>query len=173
VAIEKQTLRDWKHLDIESLTTFSASLGFAGTAYMAKTYMNSFGLEGKKRKQYLKNRIGSWEKVAAGAISWHGQANIFPDVMRSASDFGVDNPFAYTYQKGQAYRDYYREQRLGLGAIGPVGAAADKAYRFATGLSNTALTPAEFRASTFKNLTSIAPYGNHLVVKGLQNAIIE
>ena len=172
VAIEKQTLHDLKHIDVESFTTLSASLGFASLAYTAKTYANSFGLPTQKRKKYLKNRLSA-EKIAAGAASWAGQANILPDMMRTAGDFGIDNPFQWTYQKGQAYRDYYRERSLDLGAIGPAGAMINSAYRFATGVGQAVLTPAEFRADTFKNIVRIAPYGNNLLIKSLQNAALE
>ncbi len=172
VAIEKQTLHDLKHMDVESFTTLTASLGFASLAYTAKTYANSFGLDPKKRKSYLKNRLSA-DKIAAGAISWAGQANIFPDLMRTAGDFGLANPFQWTYQKGQGYRDYYQEKGLDLSSIGAAGSILNSAYRFATGVGQAATTPAEFRADTFKNLIRVSPFGNHLAVKALQNATIE
>ena len=172
VAIEKQTLHDLKHLDIEAFTTAMASLGFAALAYSAKTYGNSFGLPAKKRKQYLKNRLTP-DKIFAGASAWSGQAAIFPDVMRTAGDFGVANPWVWTHQKGQAYRDYYRERGLGLDAVGAVGGMADSGYKFASGIGQAALTPAELRADTFKHLVRITPFGNNLAVKAASNYLLE
>lgn len=172
VAIEKQTLHDLKHMDVETFMTGFASLGFASLAYTAKTYANSFGLPPKKRKQYLKNRL-SPEAIAAGAVSWSGQANIMPDLARTVGDFGVSNPFQWSYQKGQAHRDFYREKGLDLGAIGAAGSLLDSAYRFSTGVGQAALTPAEFRKDTFKYAIRPAPFGNNLAVKALQNSLLE
>jgi hypothetical protein len=172
VAIEKQTLHDLKHMDVEAFTTAVAGLGFAALAYSVKTYANSFGLDARKRKQYLKNRLTP-EKIFAGASAWSGQAAIFPDVMRTAGDFGIANPWAWTYQKGQAYRDYYREKGLDLGAAGAAGSMIDSAYRFATGVGQAALTPADLRADTFKYAVRIAPFGNNLAVKAFSNLTLE
>jgi hypothetical protein len=172
VAIEKQALHDLKHMDAESFTTMMASLGFASLAYVTKTYANSFGLPAKKRKSYLKNRLSA-EKIAAGAISWSGQAAVFPDVARTVGDFGVSNPFQWTYQKGQAHRDYYQARGLDLGFIGAAGSMLSSAYRFSTGLSNAALSPADFRKDTFKDLIRVSPFGNHLAIRAIQNATLE
>lgn len=173
VAIEKQTLKDLKHLDAETFVTTMGSLGFAALAYTAKTYANSFGLPAKKRKQYLKNRMTP-EKIFAGATAWSGQANIMPDLLRTSSDFvGWDNPWAYSAQKGQAYRDYYRERGLDLGAIGAAGSMADNAYKFVSGVGQAATTAADFRAETFKHAVRISPFGNNLAVKALSNHFLE
>ena len=178
VAIEKQTLHDAKllasskGLDIEAYTTAVAGLGFAALAYTAKTYGNSFGLPAKKRKQYLKNRLTP-EKIFAGASAWSGQANIMPDLMRSAGDFGFSNPWCYTAQKGQGYRDYYRQTGLDLGAVGAVGSMADSAYRAVTGLANVPLGEADLRKDVFKNVVRIAPFGNNLAVKIGANYALE
>jgi len=170
VAIEKQSLHDLKHLDIESFTALTGSLAFASLAYTAKTYANSFGLPANKRKQYLKNRLDP-AKIAAGAVSWSGQANIIPEILQTAGDFGLVNPFMYTYQKGQSYKDY-RQSGLTLGAIGPVGSQISKAYSLATGLGRAVLTPEEFSYRTFKDLPSLIPFGNALGIKNATNALL-
>jgi len=172
VAIEKQTLHDLKHADVEALLTGTASLGFASLAYTAKTYANSFGLDPKKRKQYLKNRL-SPEKIAAGAISWAGQANILPDVARTAGDFGVSNPFQWSYQKGQAHRQYYRAKGLDLGTVGAAGSLVSNAYRFSTGLGLAATGKTDFRKDIFSDGIRTMPFGNHLVIKALENYAIK
>jgi hypothetical protein len=171
VAIEKQTLHDLKHLDVEALVTAGASMGFAALAYSAKTYANSFGLPSKKRKQYLKNRL-SPEKVAAGAASWAGQLSIAPDIMSTAGDFGIDNPFAWTHQKGMAYRRHHREQGLDLSAIGAVGGMADAAYRLATGVGQSVMNGEMLRDSTLRQATRIAPFGNSIPFKIGANAFL-
>lgn len=171
VAIEKQLVKDLKYADIESLTTMTASMGFAALAYTTKTYANSFGLDSRKRKQYLKNRLTP-EKIFAGAASWAGQAAILPDMMQTAGDFGLDNPFVYTAQKGQAYKNAYRQTGLDLGTIGPVGSQVDAAYKFATGMSRAALTAEDFRRDTFKNLPRFIPMGNNLAMKTAANYIL-
>jgi hypothetical protein len=172
VAIEKQSVHDLKHLDIEAFTVAMAGMGFAALAYTAKTYANSFGLPPRKRKQYLKNRLSN-DKIFAGATSWAGQAAIFPDVMSTAGDFGLANPWMYTHQKGQAYRDSYRKRDLDLGTLGAAGDYVSKAYRVATGLGQVALTPAQMRSDIFKDAVTMAPFGNNLAVKIAGNYIFE
>ena len=93
--------------------------------------------------------------------------------MRTAGDFGFSNPWTYTAQKGQGYRDYYRTKGLDLGAIGAAGSMADSAYKAATGLANVPLGAADLREDVFKHVVRIAPFGNNLAVKALSNYALE
>jgi hypothetical protein len=171
VAIEKQTLHDLRHHDIESFIVATVGMAMASLAYSAKTYCNSFGLRADKRKKYLKNRLAP-STIFAGAAGWNGQWNIIPDTMRMAGDFGWETPFAWTYQKGQAYRDYSSGKDLPLSQI-PMGSYLNDLYHVATGLGNVALTPAQFNKQTFKYGIRLLPFSNNIAIKAAANALLQ
>jgi hypothetical protein len=172
IALEKQTLHDLKFMDFESSTTLTASFGFATMAYMAKTYANSFGLPQQKRKQYMKNRIGTPAKIAAGAAGWMGQASLIPDVGDSIMSMtGFDNPFQYTDYKGARFRQY--SQGLGIDKLGPGFSYFNNAYRFATGVHAAVMNGEELADHTLKRGIRLLPFSGSLGIVNAANTLIE
>lgn len=162
VAMEKQTIHDLKFRDVEAFTTMMASFGFCTLAYMGKTYANSFGLEPKKRKKYLKNRL-SMEAIAAGAGRWMGQLSMLPEAFEIGGAFGLDNPFQYTHTKGSAY--IQANDDLNVGDISPGGSFINSAYRFATGLGHSVLTGQELTNNTLRHGVRIVPFNGAVILK--------
>ena len=166
VALEKQSIHDLKHLDSEAFVTMMASFGFASTAYMAKTYANSFGLEPKKRKKYLKNRLTP-EAIAAGAIRWTGQSSVAPEIFELGESVGLGNPFRLTDSK---QRDYNRHKGdLKVADLSPGLSIANSAYRFATGVGQAVLTGDELTWSTTRHATRLIPYNGAVGFKNYLN----
>jgi hypothetical protein len=171
-ALEKQTIHDLKFLDFETFTTMVASFGFATLAYMARTYANSFGLPQRKRKQYLKNRIGTPGRIAAGASGWMGQASLLPDMADVA--IGVtpfDNPFQYTDYKGAKFRQY--SQGIGIDKLGPGPAYLNNTYRLATGLHAAAMNGEEVANDTLRRGIRLIPFSNSLGIINATNMLKE
>lgn len=165
VALEKQLIHDVKFMDQETFTTFIASFGFATMGYMAKSYVNSFGLDKRKRKQYLKNRIGTPAKIAAGASRYMGQLSLLPDVAELAIPYGPHNPFQWSERKGNTLKQY--TDGLSIENLGPGPSLINKAVKFTYGLGAAALTGEELTDNTLRNGRGLILYGNTI---GLTNA---
>jgi hypothetical protein len=168
VAFEKQLIHDIKFMDTESFTTALASFGFATVGYMAKTYVNSFGLDTAKRKQYLKNRIGSPERIAAGASNWMGQASLLPDVAGSIPlPYGISNPFSYTAAKGSSFKQYGNS--IGIDKLGPGPSMINSAYMASHGIGAAILNGEQLTDSTFRSVKRLIPYNNAIGITNLFN----
>lgn len=167
VALEKQLIHDAKHFDAEAFMTATYSLSMASAMYMASTYANSFGLDRRKRRKFLKNRL-SPSAIAQGAVNWSGQASIIPDAMNAAGSLMGLAPFQYTSTKGSGFR---RAGDLKLGALGAGPNYLNSAYRFATGLGHSVLSGDELTASTFRHGTRLIPFNNALGIRNIGNAL--
>lgn len=74
----KHGVHDWKMLKAgqkEGLNTFLLTAAFATAMYTAKTYIDSFGLPGSKRKKFLKNRLTA-QSYERAAMTWMGQLGL-------------------------------------------------------------------------------------------------
>ena len=167
VALEKQTIHDLKFMDAEAFITATAGFGFAATAYMAKTYANSFGLDKKKRKKYMKNRL-SPAMIGLGATRWMGQASVLPEAFDIGGAIGFYNPYQYTNTKGMRSRAAKEGLDFG-GFLGPGASYADSFYVAAKGIGHAVYNGQELTDNTFRNATRLIPYSNAFGVRNFIN----
>jgi len=155
----------------EGLYTLLFTSAFASAIYMAKTTIDSFGLEGSKRKKYLKNRM-SEEAITKGAVNWMGQFGLVTEPATfllnqfSPGVFGDDVTSSRSADFSTA-----------LGSIPGIGIAADAA-KGSLGLAKagaSALGGADYNMtkSDLRALLSTIPFNNAIGLTNLKNLAIE
>jgi len=163
----KHGVHDYRMLksgNTEGINAFLYSASLATALYTAKTNVESFALNKRKRKKFLKNRLNS-KAIAKGSVNWMGQLGLSTDIASmllsglSPGILGDDISHARTGDVGDA-----------LSSIPGIGYLGD-AVRGGTGAFRAATSDYEFSSSDFKALWGTIPMNNAFGISNLRNFI--
>lgn len=87
-AWDKSMLYAWNHKDVTTLTTLMWGTFLSTLIYMTRTYADSLGYDGEKRKEFLEKRL-SFPQIVANSVGRLPQASITPDLVDTFSPYAV------------------------------------------------------------------------------------
>lgn len=167
VAIEKQLKHSIRMHDTEALTTAMYSFGMASAIYIAKQSVNSIGMEGKQRQEFLEQRLDP-RAIASGGINLVGQLPFLGELYSGiAAMTGTENYFAGT---GRGRTGAARGINLGLDDVAASAGYLQHAANAVGGLR--AVRPDyDYSQQDFRHLRAILPLNNVVGIKNVLNLI--
>jgi hypothetical protein len=163
VSYSKQTLHAMTARDLQTVGAFAATTLFAGSSYVAQTYVNSLGRDDKE--EFLNERLNPVE-IGKAAFQRSSYASMIPAAIDTAALFYTNEPvFAYGRSTGLA-------SNLISGI--PTVDLANKVDKVVRGGARSILNPdLQWSKSHQRSLNSLAFFNNAIGIRNGLNKLVD
>lgn len=162
VAMEKQTGRELRMHDTESVMTTIYAMSIGTAMYMAKLNVNTAGMGKYQREEYLE-KYTTPTAMAQGAASMGGVFSMVPDVWQTfQTAFSIPSPYDSRGITANADQNLWN--------LFPATSKLNSIYKAVQDTSGVVTGENEYTPGMHKNLFRLIPLGNTAMLRAVANA---